>query len=161
MTCLRMRGKFFPCRKCERGEVLLSTGLKGDALPIRFIAVSYTVVTSRGKHLAGVLLAAVVRTPLQRNVQCMFRCGICRQRKTAVPGVGCGGVCAECAVSAICLGAHSLSGACSMRSMNWSSLGVMMICVRRLRRRPVSLSLDTSGLYSPLPPAVRRLGSTP
>ena len=53
------------------------------------------------------------------------------------------------------------SGACSMRSMNWSSLGVMIICVRRLRCLPTSVSLVAIGLYSPRPPAVSLLGSTP
>lgn len=53
------------------------------------------------------------------------------------------------------------SGALSIRSINWSSLGVMIICVRRLRCLPTSVLLDTTGLYSPRPAAVRRLGSTP
>ena len=53
------------------------------------------------------------------------------------------------------------SGALSIRSMNWSSFGVMMIWVRRLRCLPNSVELVATGLYSPRPPAVRRLGSTP
>lgn len=56
---------------------------------------------------------------------------------------------------------YSASGAWSMRSRNWSSFGVMMICVRRLRARPSALALLSRGLYSPRPPAVRRLGFTP
>ena len=71
-------------------------------------------------------------------------------------------------------GSHSLSvfcgtlnvfqssfGASSIKSMNWSSFGVMMICVRRLRCFPFSVLLEATGLYSPLPAAERRFGSTP
>ena len=53
------------------------------------------------------------------------------------------------------------SGALSIRSINWSSFGVMMICVRRLRCLPTSVPLVATGLNSPRPPAVRRLGLTP
>lgn len=56
---------------------------------------------------------------------------------------------------------YSFSGALSRRSINWSSFGVMMIWVRRLRCLPTSVSLLATGLYSPRPPAVRRLGATP
>ena len=55
----------------------------------------------------------------------------------------------------------SVSGALSIKSMNWSSFGVMMICVRLLRCLPNSVSLDTMGLYSPRPAADSLLGSTP
>ncbi len=53
------------------------------------------------------------------------------------------------------------SGAWSMRSRNWSSFGVMIISVRRLRWRPSSESLLAMGLYSPRPAAVILLGSMP
>lgn len=53
------------------------------------------------------------------------------------------------------------SGALSMSSMNWSSFGVMMICVRRLRCLPTEVELSATGLYSPRPAAERRLGSMP
>ena len=53
------------------------------------------------------------------------------------------------------------SGALSIRSINWSNFGVMMICVRRLRCLPTSVPLVATGLNSPRPPAVRRLGLTP
>lgn len=53
------------------------------------------------------------------------------------------------------------SGAWSIKSMNWSSFGVMIICVLRLRCLPTAESLEATGLYSPRPAAVRRLGSTP
>ena len=53
------------------------------------------------------------------------------------------------------------SGAWPISSMNSSSFGVMIIWVRRLRCLPSSLVLGWRGLYSPRPPAVRRLGSTP
>ena len=56
---------------------------------------------------------------------------------------------------------YSPSGALSIRSMNWSSFGVMMICVRRLRCLPTSVSFEARGLYSPRPPAVSLFGSTP
>ena len=55
----------------------------------------------------------------------------------------------------------SASGALSIRSRNWSSFGVMMISVRRLRWRPSSVSLSAMGLYSPRPAAVMRAGFTP
>lgn len=53
-----------------------------------------------------------------------------------------------------------VSGALSMRSMNWSRLGVMIIWVRRLSWRPSGVELVATGLYSPRPPAVKREGST-
>ena len=61
----------------------------------------------------------------------------------------------------LCRDYFSASGASSIRSMNWSSFGMMMICVRRLRCLPISVPLVATGLYSPRPPAVRRFGSTP
>ncbi len=56
---------------------------------------------------------------------------------------------------------YRVSGALSIRSRNWSSLGVMMISVRRFSARPEEVELVAMGLYSPLPPAVRREGSMP
>ena len=53
------------------------------------------------------------------------------------------------------------SGAWPISSMNSSSFGVMIIWVRRLRCLPTSVVLGWRGLYSPRPPAVKRLGSTP
>ena len=49
----------------------------------------------------------------------------------------------------------------SIKSINWLSLGVMMISVRRFFNFPSGVSLLATGLYSPRPPAVRRFGSTP
>ena len=48
-----------------------------------------------------------------------------------------------------------------LSALRASSFGVMIIWVRRLRCLPTSVSLGATGLYSPRPPAVRRLGSTP
>src|SRR6185312_12940632 len=49
----------------------------------------------------------------------------------------------------------------SIKSINWLSLGVMMISVRLFFTLPSGVSLLATGLYSPRPPAVRRFGSTP
>lgn len=96
------------------------------------------------------------------RMQVFSRCDVARKKAQPDGGTSaapCGFL--PCALRGVRMAYSADSGASSMRSRNWSRLGVMIICVRRLRCLPSSVSLDATGLYSPRPAAERRLGSTP